>query len=93
MFRSLVLLTLLVLFACTGGEPAGQQESTVNEPAAEGAAGVPPDQQMINCLNHFREKRYDEALRICRQALASNPGDPQIMKAIELSEQALKGGA
>jgi hypothetical protein len=96
MLRILVLLVLLVFVSCTGGEPTGQQESAPGGQAAEDVGGGgPPDQQMVECLNRFREKKYDEAIRVCRAALASNPGDPQILKAIEMSEQALKeeGGA
>jgi hypothetical protein len=94
MFRVLAILILLVFSACSGGESNTQQGSEADE-AAGGGAGSPPDAQMVNCLNRFREKKYEEALAVCRQALASNPGDPQILKAIELSEQALKqdGGA
>lgn len=91
MFRILALLVLLAFSACTGGEPAGEQGSTARQQPAEAApAGGPPNEQMVTCLNRFREKKYDEALTACRKALDSNPGDPQILKAIELSEQALK---
>jgi hypothetical protein len=91
MFRILAVLIVLVFFACTGGEPAVQQGSTTNQQAAAGPAdGAPPNEQMIDCLNRFRENKYSEAITACRQALGSNPGDPQIQKAIELSEQALK---
>jgi hypothetical protein len=90
MLRILVLLMVLVFASCSGGEPTARQESPASEQAAEEESGVPPDEQMVACLNRFREKRYDEAITVCGQALRSNPGDPQIMKAIELSEQALK---
>jgi Flp pilus assembly protein TadD len=106
MFRLFALLVFLVFSACTGGEPMGGEQGSVakeqapaaqEQPAAEAPGGpaVPPDEQMVNCLNRFREKKYDEAVTTCRKALESNPGDPQILKAIELSEEALKekGGA
>lgn len=94
MFRILVLSMFLVFCACNnGGEPTAQQGSAASEKAGEGASGgVPPDEQMVTCLNRFREKKYDEAITVCNQALRSNPGDPQILKAIELSEEALNGG-
>lgn len=94
MIRMLVVLMALMFCACTdGGQPATQQGSTAHEQPAGGSAAEPPDQQMISCLNRFREKKYEEAIAVCGQALKSNPGDPQIQKAIELSKEALNGGA
>jgi hypothetical protein len=93
MFRILMLLMILVLSACNGGEPTAQQGSVANEPgtnAAAAGAGGAPDEELVACLNRFREKRYDEAVTVCGQALRNNPGDPQILKAIELSQDALK---
>jgi tetratricopeptide (TPR) repeat protein len=91
MFRILVLWMVFVLSACNGGEPTAQQGSAANEQGANAAAdNGAPDEQLVACLNRFREKRYDEAITVCGQALRNNPGDPQILKAIELSQQALK---
>ena len=92
--RRLALMVLLLgLTACTGGQ-SGQPEpntSAESAPAPGEQPGGPVDAKgrssFIHCLDLFRERRFAEALTVCREAEKENPGDPQVLKAIELSEQ------
>ena len=76
MLRILVLSILLVCSACTDRGTTEQQSRPAEQPAVESAgeapaATGPPNQQMVECLNRFREKKYEEAI----EAFESFKGD------------------
>jgi hypothetical protein len=96
MRRLALTLLLISLTACNSGQSAKTEPNTSAEPAAAPAAGPggpggPGDAgdrtPFIHCLDLFRERRYAEALKVCREAEKLTPGDPQLLKAIELSEK------
>ena len=94
---ALSLFALLGIAACTNdqtnpggtspGAPAGQEAAA---PAGQEAA-APSDPKgrtpFIFCLDLIREKRFEEALTACQEAEKTNPGDPQILKAIEMAKE------
>ena len=86
---ALSLFALLGIAACTNdqtnpggtspGAPAGQEAAAPSDPK-----GRTP---FIFCLDLIREKRFEEALTACQEAEKTNPGDPQILKAIEMAKE------
>lgn len=94
--RSAVLvLALLFLTACESdktpaGKPAPGAPAGAAKEAPAAAAAAAPDSKgrdpFVHCLDLIREKRYPEALTVCREAEKSNPNDPQIKRAIDIAE-------
>ena len=92
---ALIIVFLLGLAACKTDQP-GQTASPDGAPAAapvEGGAPADPKgrDSFTHCLDLTRERRYSEALTICREAEKERPGDAQLLKAIEMAEQGTGG--
>jgi Flp pilus assembly protein TadD len=88
-----LVLTLLLLTGCESDKQAAAPTSAGAEKSSEAAApaaGEAPDAKgrtpFVHCIDLIREKRYAEALTVCREAQESNPNDPQIKRAIEIAE-------
>ncbi len=58
--------------------PAANAKAASEKPAA---AAKPTDPTQLKVVvTHFAHKRYDQALKVVREMIAGNPGDPQALK-------------
>ena len=96
--RRLVLIVMLLGIAgCVNDEPQGGQPAPAGQAAAPAPAGGAPSgangrTPFTHCLDLIRERNYEQALTICREAEKTNPGNPEIQKAIQMAEEAKGGG-
>ena len=95
--RRLVLIVMLFGIAgCVNDEPPGGQPAPAGQAAAPAAGGAPSDAKgrspFTHCLDLIRERNFDQALTICREAEKTNPGNPEIQKAIQMAQEATSGG-
>jgi hypothetical protein len=86
---------LLGISGCVNDEPQGGQSA----PAGHGAApaGGPSEAKgrtpFTHCLDLIRERSYEQALTVCKDAQKTDPGNPEIQKAIQMAEEATGGAA
>ena len=93
MRRLAIIVMLLGIAGCVNDEPQGGGAA----PAGHGAApaGGPSDAKgrspFTHCLDLIRERNYEQALTICKDAQKADPGNPEIQKAIQMAEEATGG--
>jgi hypothetical protein len=96
MRRLALIVMLLALAGCVNDEPPGGQPAPANHAAAPAAGGAPSEAKgrtpFTHCLDLIRERNFEQALAICREAEKSNPGNPEIQKAIQMAQEATSGG-
>jgi hypothetical protein len=96
---AILVFALLLLAACESDKPAAKPAASGAAPAGtakeEAASAAAPDAKgrtsFVQCLDLIREKRYPEALPVCREALDDKPDDPQLKRAIEIAESGGEG--
>jgi hypothetical protein len=92
MRTAILVLSLLLLAACETDKqsaapaPGGSGQEAQAPPADGQAAGAKGRSPFVHCIDLIRERRFTEALPVCRDAEKSNPNDPQIQRAIQLAE-------
>lgn len=90
---ALTIFVLLGIAACTNDQTSPTETTSGAPPADQAVAPSDPKGRtpFIYCIDLIREKRFEEALTACREAEKSQPGDPQLLKAIEMAEQETGG--